>query len=128
MDKLLIAPVKSAAPGSYVRDAEGRGLILQQKLGVNPYKLGFVAASDHHNGLSTSAEGAFAGGANGNDPSATLPTGDAAKRALTPQPAFVLAAPDGASGGVGSRPRFNIRRCPSMSANSPIPPISGRQV
>jgi hypothetical protein len=101
----LIAPVKSAAPGSYVRDAEGRGLVLQQKLGVNPYKLGFVAASDHHNGLSTSAEGAFAGGANGNDPAVTLPNGEAASRALTLQPPRVLADPDGAlSTGAGSRP------------------------
>jgi hypothetical protein len=42
--------------GSYLRDALSRGLILQRKLGVNPYKYGFVGGSDFHSGLSVSAQ------------------------------------------------------------------------
>src|SRR5205814_858720 len=38
--------------GSYARDALGRGLVIENKVGVNPYKLGFVSASDLHGGLS----------------------------------------------------------------------------
>jgi hypothetical protein len=79
-----------------LREAEGRGLVIQQKTGVNPYKLGFVAASDFHNGLSTSAENAFAGFLFGVDPKVTLPDAEAAKKVLTPQPAVVLNDPDAA--------------------------------
>jgi hypothetical protein len=35
--------------GGYVRDALKRGLQIEGELGVNPYKLGFVAGSDTHN-------------------------------------------------------------------------------
>jgi hypothetical protein len=96
MDNLLLGSVKSAPPGSYVRDAEGRGLVIQQKTGVNPYKLGFVAASDFHNGLSTSAESAFAGFVFGVDPKTTLPDQAGAKKVLEPQPALTLGDPDAA--------------------------------
>lgn len=40
--------------GSYVREALKRGLVLEQKLGVNPYKFGVVGSTDSHNSLSTS--------------------------------------------------------------------------
>lgn len=46
-------------PGSYTRDALGRGLLIEQRTGVNPYKFGAVAATDFHNGLATAAEDAF---------------------------------------------------------------------
>ncbi|MFO1511146.1 MAG: DUF3604 domain-containing protein [Steroidobacteraceae bacterium] len=46
-------------PGSYVRDALGRGLLIELHTGVNPFKMGAVGGSDFHNGLSTSAENAF---------------------------------------------------------------------
>lgn len=46
-------------PGSYLRDALGRGLLIERRTGVNPFKLGAVGGSDFHNGLSTSAENAF---------------------------------------------------------------------
>jgi len=93
MDKLLLGTVKSDPNGSYVRQAEGRGLILQQKIGVNPYKLGFVGATDYHNGLSTSSENAYAGGIFGVDPTndKTLPAREAAKKVLTPQTAPLFA-------------------------------------
>lgn len=60
-DQLLISATKSKPQGSYVRDALGRGLILEQKIGANPYKDGIVGATDYHSGLSTSAEGDYAG-------------------------------------------------------------------
>ena len=49
-----IAPYRVATtlpsdpPGSYVRDAYLRGLALQEKSGLNPYKFGLVGASDTH--------------------------------------------------------------------------------
>ena len=52
----------------HVRDAYGRGLVIEEKVGVNPYKFGVVGAGDFHNGLSTSAEDAYAGSAAGIDP------------------------------------------------------------
>ncbi len=47
--------------GSYLRDALSRGLVLQREVGVNPYKYGFVGASDLHSGLSVSAQADYAG-------------------------------------------------------------------
>jgi hypothetical protein len=82
-DHLLTAPdAKSNPNGSYIRQAFGRGLVIQAKVGVNPYKYGVVGASDFHNGLSASDENAFASGAFGLDADTMLPRGDAAKRAL----------------------------------------------
>jgi Protein of unknown function (DUF3604) len=77
-DHLLISPKKSKPEGSYVRDALGRGLEIAQRTGgVNPYKYGFVGASDFHNGLSTSSEDAYVGVAWGADPSRPPPDRDA---------------------------------------------------
>jgi hypothetical protein len=51
----------SKLPGSYVRDALGRGMEIAQRAGdVNPFKYGFVGASDIHTGLSESSEHAQA--------------------------------------------------------------------
>lgn len=60
-------------PGSYARDALGRGLLIEQRTGANPYKFGAVAGTDFHNGLSTSAENAFQV-AYGFDPQVDMPT------------------------------------------------------
>jgi hypothetical protein len=46
-------------PGSYAREALGRGLLIERRTGQNPFRFGFVAATDFHNGLATSAENAF---------------------------------------------------------------------
>jgi len=47
--------------GSYVRDGLGRGMEIAQRAGgVNPFKYGFVGASDIHSGLSESSENAAA--------------------------------------------------------------------
>ena len=63
-NKLLLGDVESKKPGSYWRDALGRGLEIQSRIGVNPYKDGAVAAGDLHSGLSVSAENDFAGNTN----------------------------------------------------------------
>jgi hypothetical protein len=47
--------------GSYLRDALSRGLLLQRQLGINPFKYGFVGASDQHSGLSVSAQADYGG-------------------------------------------------------------------
>ena len=38
----------SQPEGSYVRDAYGRGLLLEQRTGANPYKFGVIGSSDTH--------------------------------------------------------------------------------
>ncbi len=67
-DTLLVSREPSKPDGSYVRDAWGRGLSIEEKVGVNPYKFGVAGGGDFHNGLSTSAEDAYAGSAAGIDP------------------------------------------------------------
>ncbi|HTW35726.1 MAG TPA: DUF3604 domain-containing protein [Rhizomicrobium sp.] len=82
-DRLLVSNTfKSEPNGSYIRQAFGRGLVIQSKVGVNPFKYGVVGASDIHNGLSASDESSMASGPFGIDPHTMLPAGDAAKRAL----------------------------------------------
>jgi hypothetical protein len=53
----------------YARSALGIGLELEQKIGVNPYKFGLVAATDSHTGLSTAEENNFFGKHSGTEPS-----------------------------------------------------------
>lgn len=74
--------VKGKVNGSYIRQAFGRGLVIQQKVGNNPYKYGVVGGSDWHNGISTSDENATAGSPGGIDPKVNLPDGDRAKKLL----------------------------------------------
>jgi hypothetical protein len=82
-DKLLgPAGTKGTPPGSYIRDAFGRGLVIQSRTGANPFKYGLVGSSDIHNALSTSNENASAGGQFGIDPDTMLPRGEFAKKAL----------------------------------------------
>lgn len=65
-DKLLIGTQASKPAGSYWRDALGRGLVLQQKLGVNPYKDGAEGSSDLHGGLQISTAQEYSGIASAN--------------------------------------------------------------
>lgn len=78
-DHLLVSATQKSKPeGSYVRDALGRGLVLEERTaGVNPFKYGVVGASDFHNGLSDSAENAFVGTYGAIDPTKKLPEADA---------------------------------------------------
>jgi hypothetical protein len=71
----------STIGGKYVRQAYGRGLVIESKVGANPYKMGIVGASDIHNGLSVSYEDGFAGGHFGIAPN-ILPTGNYARNTL----------------------------------------------
>jgi hypothetical protein len=72
---------KSKPNGSYVRQAYGRGLVIADKVGANPYKFGVVGGADFHNGISASDEKAYAGSPGPIDPD-NLPDGDEAKRRL----------------------------------------------
>jgi hypothetical protein len=45
--------------GEYAREALKNGLVLEQKLGTNPYKFGMVGATDSHTGLATAEEENF---------------------------------------------------------------------
>ena len=65
-DKLLLGNTPSKPGGSYWRDALGRGLVLQQKLGVNPYKDGAEGSSDLHSGLQVSTAQEYGGIASAN--------------------------------------------------------------
>jgi len=83
----LLGGGASPVNGSYVRQALGRGLVIQAKVGANPYKLGFVGATDYHSGLSNSAENAYAGqGALSIDPNVNLPDRATAMKVLAPRP------------------------------------------
>jgi hypothetical protein len=57
-------------PHEYGRSALGIGLELEKKLGVNPYKLGFIGSTDSHTGLATAEEDNFFGKHSGAEPNA----------------------------------------------------------
>ena len=63
-DKLLIGDIDSKKPGSYWRDALGRGLAIATRVGANPFKYGAVGATDIHNGVSVTSENEWASNAN----------------------------------------------------------------
>jgi hypothetical protein len=62
------------ASGSYIRDAYGRGLVIKEKIGENPFKFGVVGASDLHGAQSISSEKDYVGSiaAVKTDPAKTL--------------------------------------------------------
>ncbi len=47
--------------GEYIREALKRGLAIEAKTGVNPYKFGMIGSTDSHTGLATSDESNFFG-------------------------------------------------------------------
>ncbi|MFM5923657.1 MAG: DUF3604 domain-containing protein [Novosphingobium sp.] len=55
--------------GSYVREALKRGLLIQQRTGVNPYKYGVIGSTDSHTSLSTADDNNFFGKHPGQEPS-----------------------------------------------------------
>jgi hypothetical protein len=57
--------------GEYARSALKRGLLLEKKLGVNPYKFGMIGSTDSHTSLPAVAEENFFGKHAGTEPSAT---------------------------------------------------------
>jgi hypothetical protein len=59
--RLLIGTPMPVSPHDYVRSALLEGLDIQHKVGVNPYKFGFIGNTDSHTGLSTVQESNFQG-------------------------------------------------------------------
>jgi hypothetical protein len=55
--------------GEYAREGLKRGLQLQTKLGINPYKFGMIGSTDSHTSLSTAEEDNFFGKHSGAEPS-----------------------------------------------------------
>jgi len=55
--------------GEYAREALKNGLLLQARLGTNPYKFGLVGSTDSHTGLSAIEEDNFFGKHSGAEPS-----------------------------------------------------------
>ncbi len=53
----------------YAREALKNGLVLEKKLGTNPYKFGFTGATDSHTSLATAEESNFFGKHTGYEPS-----------------------------------------------------------
>ena len=58
---LTVAKDKSMLEFEYTRAALKNGLLLEQKLGTNPYKFGLVGSSDAHTGLAAMEEENFFG-------------------------------------------------------------------
>ena len=56
--------------GEYAREALKRGLIIEDKLGTNPYKFGLIGATDSHTSLATAEEENFFGKHSGYEPNA----------------------------------------------------------
>ncbi len=56
-----VAKTKDMLEFEYARSAFQSGLVLEQKLGVNPYKFGLIGSSDAHTGLAAMEEENFFG-------------------------------------------------------------------
>ncbi|WP_394762383.1 DUF3604 domain-containing protein [Phenylobacterium sp.] len=82
MDRVYAGEAGPRQHGSYVREGYGRGLVLQSKLGANPFKMGMVGASDIHNGLSVSDEKSTGPSSNGLDQKTMGITGQKLRAAL----------------------------------------------
>lgn len=54
--------------GSYIREALKRGLAIEAKTGVNPYKFGMIGSTDSHTSLATADEDNFFGKHTGTEP------------------------------------------------------------
>jgi hypothetical protein len=54
--------------GEYAREALKRGLVLEQKLGTNPYEFGMIGSTDSHTSLPTAEENNFFGKHSGAEP------------------------------------------------------------
>ena len=54
--------------GEYAREALKRGMVIEKKLGTNPYKFGMVGSTDSHTALSTAEEDNFFGKHSGAEP------------------------------------------------------------
>ncbi|RLB44501.1 MAG: hypothetical protein DRH23_15715, partial [Deltaproteobacteria bacterium] len=48
-------------PGDFARAALGRGLQIEAKVGINPYKFGMIGSTDSHTGMASAEENNFHG-------------------------------------------------------------------
>ena len=55
--------------GEYAREALKRGLVIESRLGENPYKFGMIGSTDSHTSLATAQEDNFSGKHAGYEPS-----------------------------------------------------------
>ncbi|MCA8978549.1 MAG: DUF3604 domain-containing protein [Planctomycetes bacterium] len=55
--------------GEYAREALKRGLLIEDRFGVNPYKFGMIGSTDSHTSLATTEESNFWGKHSGSEPS-----------------------------------------------------------
>ncbi len=62
------AKTDSMLAGEYAREALKRGLLLEDKLGTNPYKFGMIGSTDSHTSLATAQEDNFFGKHTGAEP------------------------------------------------------------
>jgi Protein of unknown function (DUF3604) len=63
------AKTREMLPNEYARSALRLGLLLEQRLGVNPYRFGMIGSTDTHTGLSTADDDNFFGKHAGAEPS-----------------------------------------------------------
>ncbi|MEQ9693602.1 DUF3604 domain-containing protein [Shimia sp. SDUM112013] len=68
---LSAAKTEDMLSGEYAREALKQGLLLEAKLGTNPYKFGMVGSTDSHTSLSTGDEDNYFGKATSAEPSLT---------------------------------------------------------
>lgn len=61
-------PTDLQSANSYARPALKKGLALQAKLGVNPFKFGMIGSTDTHNGISTAREKNYLGAGGMDEP------------------------------------------------------------
>lgn len=62
------AKTNDMLPGEYAREALKRGLVIEDRLGLNPYKFGMIGSTDSHTSLATAQEDNFFGKHSGAEP------------------------------------------------------------
>ncbi|MBW1843801.1 MAG: DUF3604 domain-containing protein, partial [Deltaproteobacteria bacterium] len=65
---VTVAKTDDMLAGEYAREALKRGLEIEKKRGVNPYKFGMIGATDSHTSLATAEENNFFGKHSGYEP------------------------------------------------------------
>lgn len=96
MDRIYGGETTPTQHGSYVREAFGRGLVIQSSVGANPFKMGVVGGSDLHNALSVSDENSYASSELGElDPNTMVPIAETVNRMRTSKPEELERRPSG---------------------------------
>ena len=64
-----VAKTDDMLAGEYAREALKRGLAIEERTGINPYKFGMIGSTDSHTALATAEEENFFGKHSGTEPS-----------------------------------------------------------